>query len=169
MMNRTIRNTLTGAALLISQSAGSAIAVGNDAAPPPVSIKSITISDTALHTRYKEAPFIFGTFSLTNHGVTDMLLRGIISSSCNSVTSNRSSQVAIQSPRQTYDIFQRMAVPHEGTLVFPISGYHLICHGLKVPYQPGNKLDFTFHFQDVGDVTASFTMQPIVEEKHVGP
>ncbi|MUH02726.1 copper chaperone PCu(A)C [Bombella sp. ESL0387] len=170
IMNRTGRNSLTIAALLIGLGLESAVAATDSGvAPPPLSLKSITINDAALHTRYREAPFAFGTFSLSNHGVTDMLLRGITSPGCNSVTSNRNSQVAIQSPRQTYDIFQRMAVPHEGTLVFPTSGYHLICHGLKVPYQAGSKLDFTFHFQDVGDVTASFVMQPIVEEKHVGP
>lgn len=165
-MNRMMRIHLAMTVFLAGLGAEAALATENTA---PASLKNISIDNTALHTRYKEAPFAFGTFALTNHGTTDFLLRGITSPGCQSVTSNRNSQVAIQSPSQTYDIFQRMAVPHEGTLFFPTSGYHLICHGLKVTYQPGHTLDFVFHFQNVGDVTVPFRMQPIVEEKHVGP
>ena len=165
-MNIMMRIPLAVTVLLASLGMGTAMAADST---PTSSLRNISIDETALHTRYKDAPFAFGTFALTNHGKTDLLLRGITSPGCQSVTSNRNSQVAIQSPSQTYDIFQRMAVPHEGTLFFPTSGYHLICHGLKVPYQPGNKIDFVFHFQNVGDVTVPFPMQPIVEEKHVGP
>lgn len=165
-MNMMMRFPLAVTVLLASFNMGTAMA--SDSTPIP-SLKNISIDKAALHTRYKDAPFAFGTFALTNHGTTDFLLRGITSPDCQSVTSNRNSQVAIQSPSHTYDIFQRMAVPHEGTLFFPTSGYHLICHGLKVPYQPGHKMNFTFHFQGAGDVTAPFTMQPIIEEKHVGP
>ncbi|MCX5614139.1 copper chaperone PCu(A)C [Bombella saccharophila] len=146
---------------------GSRLAVAANITLP--SAKDITVTDTALHTRYKEAPFAFGTFTLTNHSKIDLLLRGISSPGCETVTSNRNSQVAIQSPNDMDDMFQHMAIPHESTLVFPTSEYHLICHGLKVPYQPGQSLDFTFHFQNVGNVTAAFKMQPIVEEKNVGP
>lgn len=160
-----MRTSLMTMAMLASLATGTALAADNTAP----SIKDISITDTALRTRYKDAPFAFGTFALTNQGQTDLLLQGISSPGCASVTSNRNSQVAIQSPRETYNIFQRMAVPHEGTLYFPTTGYHLICHGLKVPFKPGNKMDFIFHFQNIGDVTASFTMQPIVEEPHVGP
>ncbi|MCT6855812.1 MAG: copper chaperone PCu(A)C, partial [Bombella apis] len=159
-------SAFSAAALLLAFQSSIAMAANTPTAP---SVKDITVSDTALHTRYKEAPFAFGTFTLTNHSTTDLLLRGISSPSCNSVTSNRNSQVAIQSPNDMDDMFQHMAIPRESTLVFPTSEYHLICHGLKVPYQPGNALSFTFHFQNVGDVTASFTMQPIVEERNVGP
>lgn len=135
---------------------------------PPTS-HAIEVNNATLHVGYQGASLAYGTFTLSNYNSSDVLLRGVSSPACQSVISNRNSQVALQSIHAVEDIFQRMAVPHDGTLVFPMGGYHLICQGFKADFQPGGDVPFTFHFQDVGDVTASFAMLPSIPEQHEQP
>ncbi|WP_237442199.1 MULTISPECIES: copper chaperone PCu(A)C [unclassified Saccharibacter] len=122
-------------------------------------ITEVTVHGGVLHPSRHFPDRAAGYFTIHNAGAADLLLKGITSPLCTSVTSNHSNQEMIETTGDSDDIFQHLAIPHKSTMVFPAAGYHLSCRGLHRSLQNGESIPFTFHFLDVGHVSTNFTVQ----------
>lgn len=102
-----------------------------------------------------------GFFTIQNKGPKDLLLTGVKSPVCGQVTSNHNGQETVKSENEddNDNIFRFLAIPHDSIMVFPASGYHLVCHGAHNIPQDGEKVPFSFHFLSMDDITVSFTVQ----------
>ncbi|GBQ68931.1 hypothetical protein AA103196_2083 [Ameyamaea chiangmaiensis NBRC 103196] len=65
--------------------------------------------------------------TITNHGGTVHLIDGVSSHDCSDLAASSGPQ----EPGETEEaLFTHLALPANTTLVFPSSGFHLVCHGL---------------------------------------
>lgn len=100
-----------------------------------------------------------GYFTIHNTGPSDLLLNGITSPTCKTISSNHSNQEIIQNSVSSDDIFQHLAIPHQATMVFPAAGYHLLCLGIQNMPHDGETVPFTFHFLNEGSISTTFTVK----------
>lgn len=138
----------------LAQSQGHETPSSND-----MEITEVTVHGGVLHPSRHFPDRAAGYFTIHNAGTADLLLKGITSPLCASVTSNHSNQEMIETTGDSDDIFQHLAIPHKSTMVFPAAGYHLSCRGLHRSLQNGETIPFTFHFLGVGHVSTQFTVQ----------
>ena len=95
-------------------------------------------------------------FTIRNDDDSDHLLKGITSPACSTITAHHTNQEQTQA---TNDLFSHLALPHNSDMIFPVSGYHLLCGGVQQGLQLGQKVPFTFEFLDGDSITLGFTVE----------
>lgn len=124
-----------------------------------MTLKDVSVRGGILHPSQHSADRASGYFTVHNAGPSDLLLDGITSPLCTTVSSNHSNQEMAQISGGNDDIFQHLAIPHQATMVFPAAGYHLLCRGIRTMPKDGETVPFTFHFLNEGSISTSFTVR----------
>jgi len=96
-----------------------------------------------------------GYFTIRNDDSVDHLLKGISSPLCQNVVAHHTNQ---QQTEGANDLFTHLALPHDSTMIFPRSGYHMMCMGIRQMPAIGSKVPFTFDILNAGSITVSFTV-----------
>ena len=94
-----------------------------------------------------------GYFTIRNDDGADQLLQGITSPVCHEIAARHSNQETTQA---TENLFSHLALPHDSKMIFPPSGYHLLCSGITQMPAVGSRVPFTFSFMGGDSVTVSF-------------
>ncbi|GBR42582.1 hypothetical protein AA3990_0135 [Gluconobacter roseus NBRC 3990] len=104
-----------------------------------------------------------GYFTIRNDDSVDHLLKGISSPLCQNVVAHHTNQ---QQTDGANDLFTHLALPHNSTMIFPRSGYHMMCMGIRQMPAKGDKVPFTFDILNGGSITVSFTVTEPDELTH---
>lgn len=104
-----------------------------------------------------------GYFTIRNDDSVDHLLKGISSPLCQNVVAHHTNQ---QQTDGANDLFTHLALPHDSTMIFPRSGYHMMCMGIRQMPAAGSKVPFTFEILNGGSITVSFTVTAPDELTH---
>lgn len=104
-----------------------------------------------------------GYFTIRNDDSVDHLLKGITSPLCQNVVAHHTNQ---QQTDGANDLFTHLALPHDSTMIFPRSGYHMMCMGIRQMPAPGTRVPFTFDILNGGSITVSFIVTTPDELTH---
>lgn len=146
-------------AVLLSISAVPAIAQDTEMLPAAQhNRQKIVVMDGILSPSIHDSSHANGYFTIRNDDNGDHLLKGVSSPVCATITAHHTNQEQTQA---TNDLFNHLALPHNSSMTFPPSGYHLLCGGLTHPLQDGQKVPFTFEFLDGDSITIGFSVKSV--------
>ena len=120
--------------------------------------QKIVVLDGTLSPSSHNTSSASGYFTIRNDDGADHLLKGVSSPICSSITAHHTNQEQTQA---TNDLFSHLSLPHNSEMIFPPSGYHLLCGGITKSLQQGEKIPFTFQFLDGDSITIGFTVKPV--------
>lgn len=104
-----------------------------------------------------------GYFTIRNDDSVDHLLKGISSPLCQNVVAHHTAQ---EQTVGANDLFTHLALPHDSIMIFPRSGYHMMCVGIRQMPARGSKVPFTFDILNGDSITVSFTVTDPDELTH---
>lgn len=114
----------------------------------------VVLNGTLTPLAHAEAPAA-GYFTIRNNDSEDHLLKGISSPACAEITARPVDQ---EQSATTRTLFRHLALPHNSEMVFPATGYHFECLGLRRTLTKGEKVPFTFDFLGGQSITLGFTV-----------
>lgn len=134
-------------------STGSAAVDGRSAPDIAHDAQRVVVMDGTFRPSASFPSMAAGYFTIRNDDGVDHLLKGIRSPICKTVIAHHTSQ---QQTEGANDLFTHLALPHDSTMVFPVSGYHMMCMGIKTMPAEGSRVPFTFDILNGGSITVSF-------------
>lgn len=118
---------------------------------------TIEISDIWVKASIGKAPNSAAFFIVTNKGPADKIV---------DVTSDLAKRTELHTHIMENNIMKmrRVAggvdVPANGSVAFKPGSYHVMLIGLHAPLKVGEKVSFTLHFQNAGDVPVTADVKP---------